>query len=351
MKVHLRLVAGVVFALMFCSGSALAQKKEIVFGVWGGHWGDAFRKFVAEPFEKETGIKVNFVFGNAVANMQRMAAQKNNPQMDVSVLTSELIPQGHAAELLAPIPISALPNLELKNEPGIRRAGEKDVMSAPILVIGYGLFYRTDLVPFKITSWNDLWDPRLANKVAVSSTRSGGAGFLLMINRIAGGTIDDVSPGFEKIKSLGKNLIAIEDNDARQIDMIARGETWVQAGPMGGGVQAVREGLKAEYVVPKEGAPMIAIDAVVVKNSPNPEGARRFVNFMLDKGRLKSVAEAVYAVPSNSTNRVNPEMEKLSGITPEARKRFIAFPAEQVVKNRGAWNQRWDREIVPLTRR
>ena len=52
----------------------------------------------------------------------------------------------------------------------------------------YGIAYRTDKVKPEIKCWNDLWDPRLKNKVGVSSPKYMSGYFLLMTNKMAGGT-------------------------------------------------------------------------------------------------------------------------------------------------------------------
>ena len=57
--------------------------KEVRLMTWGGSWLDIFRP-VAEKFEKETDIKVEFVVQSGAGDgLNKIIAQKANPQVDV----------------------------------------------------------------------------------------------------------------------------------------------------------------------------------------------------------------------------------------------------------------------------
>src|SRR5690242_7879136 len=53
---------------------------------WGGTLGNSFQKNIAEPFEKETGIKVVMNYGMSVDAIAKVRAQAANPQIDVAMM-------------------------------------------------------------------------------------------------------------------------------------------------------------------------------------------------------------------------------------------------------------------------
>src|SRR5699024_6058919 len=91
-----------------------------------------------------------------------------------------------------------------------------------------GIFYRKDLVPFKITKWEDLWDPRLKNKVGVTFKLDSG-NFLILAALLNGGNEYHINKGFEKIKQMKPNIHAIYDTDPQSIKLVQSGEIAVAA--------------------------------------------------------------------------------------------------------------------------
>jgi putative spermidine/putrescine transport system substrate-binding protein len=63
--------------------SALAQEKTITINSFGGSYEQAHRKCVIDPFEKETGAKVNIVTAYSADAFAQLRAQKAAPQYDV----------------------------------------------------------------------------------------------------------------------------------------------------------------------------------------------------------------------------------------------------------------------------
>ena len=171
---------------------ALAQ--EVVVATWGGVWGKAFQESMFEPFEK-----VKVITGVSSSNLATVAAQKDKPQIDVITMVSG---DGLAAwqrgltERLDPQEVPALRELV---DIALRR--DKDsVIFAGMWMYPMGILYRTDKITWPFKSWADLWDPRLKNKVAVTSPKYANAHFLAIVNKLAGGSEENVGPGFAKVK-------------------------------------------------------------------------------------------------------------------------------------------------------
>jgi putative spermidine/putrescine transport system substrate-binding protein len=331
-------------------GAATASA-EVTMATWGGAYGEAFKKHLAEPFEKETGIKVNLVYGNSLSNYQKLVAQKQKPQIDIVTLGSDVAVQGFQDGLFEAVDPKEFPQVNVAKDKGLRYADRK-LMFLPFFMLSYGILYRTDLVPFEITSWNDLNDPRLRNKVGVSSPRHAGGAFLLMMNKLAGGSEGNVAPGLAKVKSLDKNLLLIADGDAQQIQLITQGEVWAQTVVSGAVAGPVEKGLKARYVVPKEGAVGILDVLGLVKNAPSSAEAKKFIQYVLTPERLKAISDELYVIPTNPDVPISPKVvQMIGGGSSESLGRLVWFDEKAQILNRPKWIESWDREIIPMTKR
>jgi putative spermidine/putrescine transport system substrate-binding protein len=344
---HVRRIASL--AALLAATSAFAG--EVTMATWGGPYGETFKKHLADPFEKETGIKVNLIYGNSLSNYQKLVAQRQSPQVDIVTLGSDVATQAFQDGVLESMDPKQFPELNLVKDKGLRYTDDRKLMFLPFFMLSYGILYRTDLVPFEITSWNDLWDPRLKNKVGVSSPRHAGGAFLAMMNRIAGGSSADVSPGLAKVKSLDKNLLLIADGDAQQVQLITQGEVWAQTVVSGAVSGPIEKGLKARYVVPKEGAIGILDVFGLVKQAPNSEEAKRFIRYALQPERLKAVSSALYVLPTNPDIVVDPKVSQMIGGSTENMNRVIFLDEKSQIQNRAKWIEAWDKEIIPMTKR
>lgn len=332
-------------------GMGQGSAAEITMATWGGIYGETFKKVIAEPFEKETGIKVNLIYGNSLSNYQKLVAQKQKPQIDVVTLGSDVAIQGYQDGLFQTLNPKEFPQVNLDKDMGVRYVEGKQLPFLPFFMLSYGILYRTDLVPFEIKSWNDLWDPRLKNKVGVSSPRHAGGAFLLMMNRLAGGKEDNVAPGLEKIKTLDKNLLLIADGDAQQIQLVMQGEVWAQTVVSGAVSGPINKGLKARYVIPKEGAVGILDVLGLVKNAPNSADAKKFLRYSLAPERLEKIVEALYVMPTNPDVPIDAEVTSVVGGTRDDLNRLVFFDEKAQARDRAKWIEAWDKEIVPMTKR
>lgn len=332
--------------LMFAGAVTGASAEEVVLATWGGTWGKGIQTQVIDPFTKETGITVKMIAGVSLANMKMVAAQRNNPQVDVITMVTQDGVRAYDDGLLAPISPKAVPNIAALRNVGIRRDANGKVMFAGIWTYPYGIVYRTDKVHWQLDKWTDLWDPRLKNKVAVSSPKYMSSYFLLMVNRIAGGNEENVNPGFEKIKKLGDNLVAVADSDATQQRLLAQGEVWAEPMISGTAYKVIDQGVPAKFIIPLDGAPT-GVDVVgLVKNGPHAAAAEKFVNFWLRADRSAAAAEAVGVMPVPRTDgSAGASKHALSKAEAD---RLVTFDPRAINANKGKWIEQWEREIAPM---
>ena len=328
---------------------APAVALEVVIATWGGVWGKAFQQSMFEPFEKATGIKVRVIAGVSSSNLATVAAQKDRPQIDVITMVSG---DGIAAwqrGLTERLDGQDVPALKELAELALRKDKES-VIFAGMWMYPMGILYRTDKITWPITSWWDLWDPRLKNKVAVTSPKYANAHFLAIVNKLSGGTEDNVDPGFAKIKSLGQNLLVDVADDVTPQRLIAQGEIWAVPMLSGSAFKVIEQGVPAAFVIPQEGAP-VGLDVIaLVKGAPHPAEAKKFINYVIGAESLTKTCEALKLTPLNRNVRLSPEAARRLP-SPEEMKRLVVFDEEAITRSKAAWLERWSKDIAPMTSR
>ncbi|ARP83493.1 hypothetical protein CAL12_23500 [Bordetella genomosp. 8] len=350
MKPHRLMAAAALAIATAMTGVGTARAEEVVLATWGGTWGKAIAEQAIAPFEKATGIKVRVVSGVSLVNIQMIAAQRASPKIDLVMATSQDAITAYDDGLLAPVDpagVSALASLPAFGAP---RDAQGKVMFAGIWVYPYGIVYRTDKVQQPITCWKDLWRPDLANKVAVSSPRYMNGLFLLMSNRMAGGNEQDVTPGLNLIKQMGRNLLAVSDDSASQQRLLAQGEVWAVPMVSSAAYKLIDEGVTAKFVIPCEGAPAGMDVIALVKNAPHPRAATQFMDFFLRADVIANVTRELKITPVNRDAKLTPEHARYT-VSDEAFSKLLRFDERAVIANRAAWQDLWDRQIAPMTLR
>ena len=340
---------GLLVAAVVTATASAASAQEIVMATWGGAWGKAFQESMIEPFEKATGIKVKVISGVSSTNLATVIAQKDKPQIDVITMVSG---DGLAAwqrGVTERLDAASIPALNDLSDIALRK--DKDaVIFAGMWTYPMGILYRTDKVGFKITKWADLWDPRLKNKVAVTSPKYANSHFLAMINRLAGGNENNVDPGFARIKALGPNLLADVADDVTPGRLIAQGEVWAVPMLSAGAYKVIEQGVPAEFVIPEDGAPAGMDVIALVKNAPHAADARKFINYVIGAESLTKTCEILKLTPLNRKVKLSPDVAKRV-VTAEQMGRLVVFDEEAINRNKAAWLERWSKEISPLTSR
>lgn len=318
--------------------SAPATAAEIRMMTWGGHWLDIFRP-VAEKFEKETGHKVEFVVqAGASDGLNKLIAQRNNPQVDVWTSIASTVEAATKADLLAALDPAQIPNLKQIPDHLVSKTG------AAIWLSPRGIFYRKDLVPFEINTWQDLWDPRLKGKVGTTFTLDRGS-FLIMAAKLAGGSENNIDPGFRKVAELKPNLHAIYKTDPESIKLLETGEIAVAAwGILPNVYRHLGPDSKYRFVMP---APRFLADIPVsqVKGRPKEqtEVAAKFINYMLTPESQTVMSSIAGTIPTNPKAQVP---EKLKSIVPSLPIQDVYNVDWSVVnRNYSQWEDRWQQEI------
>ncbi|MGD9847283.1 MAG: PotD/PotF family extracellular solute-binding protein [Variibacter sp.] len=326
----------VALAAQLVLGQPAQAQKTIVVQTWGGAFIDALNS-VKPDIEKQAGVKVEFVTqASSVAGLQRLQAQKANPQVDIWMTADATAATALADGIIKPLPKEGIPNLKDVPANLVFPAGPT-IWSSP-----RGIFYRVDKTPFAIKSWEDLWDPRLKGMITTSIDQDKGM-FIIIAALLAGGNEKNIDPGFEKLKALKPNLGVIYKADAEALKLIQAGEVNVAGyGVLGVVYKLLGPGSNYKFVMPSNPQFMSVNLVTMVKGRPNESEAAKVVNAILDPSIQEKIVEQLGSVPSNKNAKAP---ERIRDAIPPLTSLYVP-DWDYVNAHYGEWVERWNREIL-----
>jgi len=236
---------------------------------------------LAAGFEKSSGIKVNAFQATTGQIMARLAAEKANPQADVLISASwetavELKAKG---ELLAYSPAGAA------SVPDALKDTHYVAQGAAALA----LVWNPATGKPRPTDWKDLAAPAYRGAVTMPDPSSSGSAFGLVSALVA-------SPdyGWRFFEALKVNEVSVPGANAQALNPVMQGAKAVVFGAVDYislGAQA--SGEKIEVIYPASGTVLEARPAMILKDARNPEGARRFMDYLLSTEAQEAVAAAL----------------------------------------------------------
>ncbi|HEX5326049.1 MAG TPA: extracellular solute-binding protein, partial [Acetobacteraceae bacterium] len=183
----------------------------------GGDFAQFEDRYLDTRFTAETGIRIVRVASNPPTQVQKLIASRGRPvPFDVAGLDDKTQPEAIAAGTLAKIDPAIVTNLSFLYD----SAKQPEGYGPAFLFWSWGLMYNRkalhDHGVAEPTSWDDLWNPKLAGKVAIADISGpGGVDFVLKTAQLAGGNETNLTPGLQKIAKLQVQSYYSSSNDIR----------------------------------------------------------------------------------------------------------------------------------------
>ncbi|MBP3040771.1 polyamine ABC transporter substrate-binding protein [Bacillaceae bacterium Marseille-Q3522] len=318
---------------------------EITIAGNGGKIERAIREVIAPKFTEETGIKVNFIAALSGEILSKVELQKNAPTIDIAFYVPLDVQRSSEKGLVEPLDETAVPNMA--NIDGRFVA----VDHAGIPVFGYVIApaYNTETFKKKgiapIESWNDLIREEYQGKTAFADIINDW-GFTILYNlaKANGGSLDNLEPGLQKAKDLAAYSDTFYKNSTQMMPAIQQGAADVTVLGSYAIAELGESGVPIKMVIPKEGAPMQAFSATLVKNTPNAEAAKEFLNYIISEESQALISESGF-YPILKDMEVAEKHKEIIGLSendPVFRPDVL-----KLSEIRAEWTDRWAKEVTP----
>ncbi|MGQ4274074.1 ABC transporter substrate-binding protein [Terrihabitans sp. B22-R8] len=336
--------AAALLALGAVAAPAQAQDKVIYFAGYGGSYEQIMREKVIPNFEKEHGVRVEYMAGNSTDTLARLVAMRSNPQIDVAVMDDGPMYQALALNLcqdLAPAPVYS----DLYDTAKI--TGNK---ATGIGVVATGFMYNTEY--FKAqgweepTSWAELKDPKYKGKLVIPPLSNNyGLHALVMAAQVKGGDEKNIDPGFEAFaKEIGPNVLSYEPSPGQMTALFQSNQAVIGVWGSARINALANTGFPVKMVYPKEGAVALGITACPVAGKSQPE-SQALIQYLLSPDVQKIVATAYGYGPVNKNTVLTAEEAEGIPYGPERVGKLRVIDWDYVNTVRERWSTRWSREV------
>jgi iron(III) transport system substrate-binding protein len=264
---------------------------------------NTLNELVFAAFSKETGIHVDNVSAGSGVVVKRIQAEKDRPQGDIIWGVSRSLLETNQA-YFAPYAsknIDAIP------------AEYRDPNN---LWIGNNLHLLVVLQNTKVLpesegpkSWNDLLSPKYKGKIAFTDPANSGAAYsmvTLLVDLWGGG-----DAGWQKVKALFANLKVL-NRSSLVFQGVGNGEYPLGISLEYAGYLWAQNGAPVKVIYPSEGTWAAMEGVAILKGGPNPESARRFVDWINRKDTREMILKATFRRPT----RKDLDLSKLPGRMP-----------------------------------
>lgn len=278
--------------------SSAAGGQKLVLSTFGLSE-DISAEEVYAPFEEEFNCQIVTETGGANDRYTKLAADSQST-IDVIELSQAMTAKGIAEGLFEDIDLSKLENAADMITAAKTMAEEGQGVAYTINSIG--IMYNPDVVDFEITSFDDLWDPRLEGMVSIPEiTTTFGPAMVYMASDHVGVDIksDNGEAAFQALSELKPNLVKTYTKSSDLINMFTSGE--VAAAVVGNfgvpTIQAANPNLI--YVSPETTYANFNIISIT-KNCKNKDLAYAYLNYRLSEALQTKTGKALNEAPTNS---------------------------------------------------
>ncbi|GIO24657.1 ABC transporter substrate-binding protein [Oceanobacillus sp. J11TS1] len=294
-------------------------------------------KELADKFEEIHGDKVNVDYAGTNVLVNQMIAEKGNPQADVWYGGGGILPFEAAVDkdIITQYIPEAAEDWEV-TENGIKMKHQDDYyVGTEIFVLGFA--YNTALVSEEEApkTWEDLLDPKWEGKIQFPNPAASGTSTLMVLSYMMQHGEEE---GWEYFQKLTDQANSMPDSGSGPTKGVAMGEAEIAIGFDFMAYELKENGEDVDFIIPDE-TPVLVNPVTLVKDGPNPEGGKKFMDFMLSD-------EAQEILASWNHIPINPEIESQTPISLEnVQEHAIDLDIDWVNENYDRIRNEWNNKI------
>ncbi len=199
--------------------------------------------------------------------------------------------------------------------------------------------YEREIAPqgvAKPKTWDDLLHPAYRRKLVSGAPATCGGAYIFTAVQIFRNGGEE--PGFDWLKKYDGQVLQYTPTCPGPITLVARGEAVVGMTWQDDATEAMLEKQPIEVIFPPDTGAEIG-GASIIKGGANPEGARKFVDFLLSQKAQAVKTELGYTYP------VRGDVAPPKSVPPLASIKLVKYDRQFAIDNRARLTKRWDAEI------
>ncbi|MBG9567649.1 extracellular solute-binding protein [Brevibacillus agri] len=303
---------------------------------------EIFKKFN----EKYPNVKLTYVSGVSTEIVAKVKAQKNSPQIDLTIVEGGEQEKGRQEGLWETISATDIPNV--KNVPQDLKV--TDDSGVVVNFTPMGISYNSELVKEKglpvPASWNDLTKPEVKGNITMTDVASNfGRSTMIMLAYANGGSEKNIEPGFEKMATLAGYMPTFAKSAAQLQQNLQNKSAAYTTWTMARSLTQKEAGVPLEFVFPEEGGNIVPNIATIVKGAKHPQAAKAFIDFLLTDEVQTMYATKLYYNPATEVKLPDDVAKTLAF----DRAKVVNFDYDVISKETSAWLDRFNKEIAPKT--
>jgi putative spermidine/putrescine transport system substrate-binding protein len=310
---------------------------------FGGAFDEVLKQTVAKPLKEKYGIEVVFHPGTGLQAIAKVMASRENPALDVLMVDNPNMPTLIQDGVVDTITEQEAPNLRHL----YKEAREFGNHGAGFIFAPMVLSWNTQKVKNPPTAIADLARPEFKGRAAIFNLENnGGVLTLLALAESAGGGVNNIAPGFAKLKEIKPNLVSTPSANPALVQLFQQGEAWVANNWIGRALNLQSEGFPIEIGVPKEGLYTVISYINVVKGTKVRKAALKYIDQIISEDAELGMATKFFYPPTNAAVKLSPELaKKILVVGPDSIAKIRKLDWPGIAKNRGAWIEQWNREM------
>ena len=308
------------------------EEKVVIYSTHG----EAMLELVADEFEKETGVKVEFI--NLKGELaDRVRAEKDNPQADVMF--------GGASSIF----------MELKDEGLYDQyetswASEIDPLFKDSDNYWFGtiqtpvmMFYNTEVISAEDApkDWSDLTNEKYKDQLVFRNALSSSARatYSSLLQQFEND--NKLEDGWNFMKAMDKNTKQYFSSGSLMFQALGRKEAGISFATLNSIIDnKIKNNLPLEIIDASSGSPVITDGIALIKGAKHPNAAKAFIDFA---GGVK-----IQALLANKFNRL-PTLPEAIKSSPkwmaETSFKVMTVDWKKLATVQSEWMQKWDTEV------
>lgn len=286
-------------------------------------------------FTQKTGIPVRFLRASTGELINRVLAEKENPQADIllggaSAYHIQLDKQGALEAYSSPL---------AKNLPSYAVAEDGTWTGFCVLSLGIGINedrynQKFQNIPIPKT-WDDLLNPAYKGEIVLTNPVASSTAYLFVQNQLQRLGWEK---GWDYLLTLAGLVGQFPDSGSAPGRLIGSGEYALSVTFLHVVNKYHADGFKVYTVVPPQG--VVDIDCIsIMKNSKNLDAAKKFVDFMLSVEAQELMSSLDFTIP------VNPEAKGAEGSVPVTDLDLIDYDANKASEQKDEVLSKWTEEV------